>query len=70
MKNSFFLTLISIFLFASCGGSSAQETENTVPIEKVKLLDSLSNDMDNVAKEIEVNTKALEDALSELDEEF
>lgn len=68
MKNSILLTLFALLLFASCGDSSTSKTnDETVSIEQVEKLDSLSTEMDDVTKEIDDNTKALEDALSELE---
>ncbi len=68
MKNSILLTLFALFLFASCGGSSEKKTsDETVSAVQIEKLDSLSTEMDDVTKEIENNAKALEDALSDLE---
>lgn len=67
MKNLSFLTFLftSLFLF-SCGGNKA--AEETAAIKKeVQQLDSISTEIEQVASEIEDKTKALDEAMSEME---
>lgn len=72
MKYSNFLPIFLLsFFIASCGSSSSSNQETSkVETQKIQLLDSISAEMEKAASEIEADSKALDDALSELDEIF
>jgi len=70
MKNPIILFSLFILLaLSSCGGGNKAAEEAAVK-EEVQKLDSISTEIEQVAIEIDAKTKALDEAISEMEKEL
>ncbi len=68
MKKTIFLAGILAATFISCSAPKADETETTSAVEAAEnaKMDSIANELDQTAKEIEAETSELDNLINEL----